>query len=488
MALRRVWTWTRRGVALVLVALLTLLAVRAWDTQRGPPLEVWHTHIPEELAVEALDRASWDQYLAHEAEIFRDLVAEVSQKLDFDDQVPFNRYFTQSPIYPGSFAVDWNRSYTLDPAGEPQGAVVLLHGLTDSPYSLRHVAQTYQAEGFAVVAIRLPGHGTVPAGLLGVKWPEWTAATRLAVREAERRSGAGKPLHIVGFSNGGALALKYAMDAIDREDLRQADQLILASPMVGITAFARFAGIAGWPAVFPRWAKAAWIAIIPEFNPFKYNSFPVNGARQSHLVTMALQADLRRHEQAGRLGELPPVLTFQSVVDFTVSTHAVVNTLHARLAAGRSEIVLFDANRSTKFGPLLRADPETVLTRLLPPAPRSFTTTILTNASPDRLEVVARISEAGTTIETTTEPLGLFYPPDVFSLSHVAVPFPVTDSLYGLRPDPEDEFGVSLGAMATRGERGILVVSIDALLRMASNPFFDFMIGKIGAVIRARED
>jgi hypothetical protein len=85
-----------------------------------------------------------------------------------------------------------------------------------------------------------------------------------------------------------------------------------------------------------------------------------------------------------------------------------------------------------------------------------------------------------------TEPLGLFYPPDVFSLSHVAVPFPITDSLYGLRPDPEDEFGVSLGSLATRGERGILIVSIDSLLRMASNPFFDFMIGKIEATIPAR--
>jgi len=68
------------------------------------------------------------------------------------------------------------------------------------------------------------------------------------------------------------------------------------------------------------------------------------------------------------------------------------------------------------------------------------------------------------------------------------VPFPVTDSLYGLRPEPLDEFGVSLGAMATRGERGILVVSIDALLRMASNPFFDFMMAKIEAMIRAAED
>jgi alpha-beta hydrolase superfamily lysophospholipase len=485
--LKRIWIWTRRGLVLALVVLLTFLGIRAWDTQRGPPLEIWHTYIPEELSVEALDGAVWNDYLAHEERVFRGLARDVSQRLDPDDHVPFNRYFTASPLYPGSFERDWNRSYTLEPEGRPRGAAVLLHGLTDSPYSLRHVAERYLAAGFTVVAIRLPGHGTVPAGLLKVEWPEWTAATRLAVREAERRIGPDTPLHIVGFSNGGALALKYAMEAIDRADLRQADQLVLVSPMVGITAFAQFAGIAGWPAIFPRWAKAAWIAIIPEFNPFKYNSFPINGARQSHQVTMALQADLRRHTEARRLDRLPPILTFQSVVDFTVSTPAVVNTLHRILPEGSSELVLFDANRSSKFGPLLRADPEVVLARLLPPAPRPFKTTIITNIDPDRLEVVARITEAGATIETVTEPLGLFYPPDVFSLSHVAVPFPITDSLYGLRPNPENQFGISLGALATRGERGILIVSIDSLLRMASNPFFDFMIEKIEGTIPVGE-
>ena len=51
--------------------------------------------------------------------------------------------------------------------------------------------------------------------------------------------------------------------------------------MIGITAFARFAGIAALPALLPAFAKAAWLGILPEFNPFKYNSFPVNGARQS---------------------------------------------------------------------------------------------------------------------------------------------------------------------------------------------------------------
>ena len=45
-------------------------------------------------------------------------------------------------------------------------------------------------------------------------WEDWLAATRLAVREARRRVGPSRPLHLVGFSNGGALALKYALDAL----------------------------------------------------------------------------------------------------------------------------------------------------------------------------------------------------------------------------------------------------------------------------------
>ena len=105
--------------------------------------------------------------------------------------------------------------------------------------------------------------------------------------------------------------------------------------MIGITSLARFAGVFGWPAFFPAFAKAAWLGIVPEFNPFKYNSFPVNGARQSSLVARRLQAQIDRRAEDGSLQGLPPVLTFQSVVDFTVSTRAIVNALYAQPAGQR---------------------------------------------------------------------------------------------------------------------------------------------------------
>ena len=99
-----------------------------------------------------------------------------------------------------------------------------------------------------------------------------------------------------------------------------------------------------------------------------------------------------------------PMLTFQSVVDFTVSTRAIVNALYVNLPANGSELVLFDINRNTKFGPLLRRSTETVLARLLPDAPRTFRTTVITNASPDSAEVVERVTEAGATTEQTRQP------------------------------------------------------------------------------------
>ena len=40
-------------------------------------------------------------------------------------------------------------------------------------------------------------------------------------------------------------------------------------------------------------------------------------------------------------------------------------------------------------------------------------------------------------------------------------------------------FGVHLGAIAPRGERGLLILNLDALLRVSSNPFFPYLMARI---------
>jgi alpha-beta hydrolase superfamily lysophospholipase len=475
----------KRALALAVTAFVLVLAWRAYDALRAPALERWHTFVPHEASAEQIAKLDWAGYLDIEKKLFDEVRSEVTDKLEPEARIESNRYFSGSPIYPGRFAQDWNRSYLLAPQGTPVGAVVLLHGLTDSPYSLRHVARRYVQDGFVAVAIRLPGHGTVPAGLSKVEWEQWMAATHLAVREARRLAPAPAPLHLVGFSNGGALAMKYALDVLDDPVLARPERVVLFAPMIGITSMARFAGVFGWPAFFPAFDKAAWLGLVPEFNPFKYNSFPVNGARQSSLVARRLQAQIDRHAREDQLKGLPPVLTFQSVVDFTVSTRAIVTALYANLPANGSELVLFDLNRNAKFGPLLRSGTDTMVARLLPDPPRNFTATVVTNLSRNSDQVVARTVAAGGTTEKVRE-LGLAFPPGVFSLSHLAIPFPLSDPLYGLQPDTREDYGANLGAMATRGERGTLIVSIDSLARMSSNPFFDFVMERVEDGIKPR--
>ncbi|MBK8105133.1 MAG: alpha/beta hydrolase [Betaproteobacteria bacterium] len=186
-----------------------------------------------------------------------------------------NRYFADSPVYPGRFARDWNRSYVMQPEGTPAGAVVLLHGLTDSPYSLRHIAQRYLESGYVAVAIRMPGHGTrAPGGWLPSSgsngprpraWPSGKHADWPALR---------CPCIWIGFSNGGALAMKYALKPPADKALRAPDRIVLIAPMIGITSLARFVGVMGWPAVFPAFAKGGLAGRGAGVQPVQVQSVP----------------------------------------------------------------------------------------------------------------------------------------------------------------------------------------------------------------------
>lgn len=475
------------GKWLLLAALLLLIAVfvvRGIEAMRGGPLQPWHTEVPDDATAAEIDAMDWAQWLAREEAVMAEVRTRVADALAPADRIAQNRYWAESPVHAPALPTDWNRSFTLAPDGPAVGAVVLLHGLTDAPYSLRHIGLLYQARGFHVVAPRMPGHGTVPAGLTKAHMDDWQAATRLAVRQARRLTGKGAPLHIVGYSNGGALAVRHALAALEDPGLGAPQQLVLISPMIGLTPFARFSGLAGWPAVLPPLARAAWLDVIPEFNPFKYNSFPVQAAVQSHALTVAIDREIAAARASGALDRFPPTLAFQSAVDSTVSSKAVAANLFDRLSAGDHELVLFDINRAAKVGPLMRQSALAAAEGLVTPGPRAYRLSVVTNVAPGDPAVMLRsVPKGGGTEERL--PLGLAFPQQFHSLGHVALPFPMTDGLYGATPDEGDRQGVQLGALAVRGENGTLAVSPGFLSRVSSNPFFEWMAGRIAARLPA---
>ena len=104
--------------------------------------------------------------------------------------------------------------------------------------------------------------------------------------------------------------------------------------------------------------------------------------------------------------------------------------------------------------------------------------TLVTNRSAETLEVSAMTVSAGpTTLEE--EPLGLAWPADMFSLSHVALPFPPDDPLYGGASTARDAGGVALGRVTPRGEKDVLIVPIEVLMRVSWNPFFSYLADRL---------
>jgi alpha-beta hydrolase superfamily lysophospholipase len=461
------------------VILVTVLLVRAFDARRLPDLKSWHRVVPQKdlLAAELNDRLTLADYIAREAEVFREVQERVVLRIPPEDRTKGNRYFADSPVNPSRFTPDWNRTFEMVPP-EIRGGALLIHGVTDGPYSMRRMAELLRDKGFYVLCPRLPGHGTVPGALTRARWEDWLAATKVGARLVRAKIGKGKPFMLFGYSGGGALAVLYSLEALSHTTLPAADRIVLLSPMVGIVPFPAVAKVVSLLAFVPSFEKSRWIDVLPEYNPYKYNSFPVYAARQTIDLTSLLQAKVQEAADSGRIGQLPPILAFQSLADSTVSTPAVVDRLYDRLSANGSELVLFDQNRTNTYRPFLKPPDDDLIRRVSAAGSRRYRFTLITNATPDTSDVVARsYPPAGG--QPREEALGLAWPPQVFSLSHIAVPFSPDDPLYGLAPDRTVDYGVRLGVIAPRGESSGLAVPIEGFMRLKSNPFFPYVERRI---------
>jgi carboxylesterase len=122
----------------------------------------------------------------------------------------------------------------VDPVAAPYAGgpdhgtpVLVLHGFSASPRSMRPWAEHLAAHGFRVDLPRLPGHGTTWRELNVTGWQDWYAGAERALLDLADATG--RPVGVGGLSMGGALALRLAQQHPD-----VVRGLVLVNPVISI--------------------------------------------------------------------------------------------------------------------------------------------------------------------------------------------------------------------------------------------------------------
>ena len=227
--------------------------------------------------------------------------------------------------------VDGNAPFELKPpAGFPPGqnktyrrGVLLTHGLSDSPYFMRYLAEFFQQNGFRVMATLLPGHGTQPGDLLDINWQEWAKAVAYGV---DRLADEADEIYLAGYSAGGALSVYQSL----RD--KRVRGLFLFSPAFKVSpraAYANLHKLYSW--MIP---SGRWMDIKTDRDIYKYESFPKNAAAQMYALIKAMESQLQRHDLD------IPVFAAASEDDVTVNSSATIE-FFARARNPISKLVLY---------------------------------------------------------------------------------------------------------------------------------------------------
>ncbi|SMF98163.1 alpha/beta hydrolase [Burkholderia singularis] len=126
----------------------------------------------------------------------------------------------------------------LQPDSRTDTAVLLIHGLYESPYFLRGAASRFAAAGYNVVSLLLPGHWDAGwRSIDTVTYRDWLATADFGLDVAHC---VGQHVIVAGHSLGGTLALYTALARP-----RDVDALVLWAPATELRALPTLGGVIG---------------------------------------------------------------------------------------------------------------------------------------------------------------------------------------------------------------------------------------------------
>jgi len=215
------------------------------------------------------------------------------------------------------------------PGGDgPEGrtGVLLVHGFTGSPFSMRPWGEHLAAEGFAVRAPRLPGHGTTWQDCNTTTEEDWLAEVH---RAFDLLAGDCDAVVVAGLSMGGTLAIRFA-------EQRSTDLagLVLVNPsLLTLRLDAKFLPLLA--RLTPSWAPIANDIKKPGVEELAYPRMPTRA-----MVAVRRLWGVTRPELAKVTA---PLLVFRSVEDHVVEPASTAALLAGVSSTDTTEVLLHDS-------------------------------------------------------------------------------------------------------------------------------------------------
>lgn len=221
------------------------------------------------------------------------------------------------PLFPGA------EPYAAD--GGPTG-ILLLHGFTGSPKSMKPWGERMAAEGHSVRVPRLPGHGTRWQDMNLTRWEDWYAEADRAFGELQKSC---ERVFVFGLSMGGSLTLRLAEQHGDA--IRG---IVLVNPAVHSERPDRFllpvlqVFVPSFPGISNDIKK-------PGQDEGAYDKIPLKAAHSLTALWKLVKQDLPRVQQ--------PLLLFRSEVDHVVEASNSRYILDHVSSTDTTEVVLKDS-------------------------------------------------------------------------------------------------------------------------------------------------
>jgi carboxylesterase len=202
------------------------------------------------------------------------------------------------PVLPGA------EPFSAD--GGPVG-VLLCHGFTGSPQSLRPWAEHLAAAGLTVSLPRLPGHGTRWQEMNLTRWEDWYAEVDRALTDLRSRC---RQVFAMGLSMGGTLAIRLA-----EQRPADVDGLVLVNPSLLTKRPDRHA-LPLLQLLIPSVKPIGSDIKKPGATELAYDRLPVKAAYSLSKLWLVTRTDLGKVTQ--------PILIFRSREDHVVEPDSCV--------------------------------------------------------------------------------------------------------------------------------------------------------------------